>query len=78
MRILALLTLSMLAGCSLIQDLLPPETTEKAAKVVGERVTDYCEKVDEPGRERFEPLVNENAAPNSIAVTCAGDVTAID
>ena len=62
---LSLLIVTALPGCGLLS-----ESVTEAAHNVGQGVTFYCNNTDIYVREQFATLVNEGAAPNSIAVNC--------
>jgi hypothetical protein len=68
MKAFLILPLVVLAtGCGV----LAPQI-DKAAKGAGKLVTFYCDNVTLPEvRDELRAKVNEYAAPNSIAVTCA-------
>jgi hypothetical protein len=62
-----------LSGCSLLAPQL-----DKSAKAAGKAVTFYCQNVpDQAAREAFRAQVNQYAAPNSVAVTCANGTPAL-
>jgi hypothetical protein len=62
-----------LSGCSLLAPQL-----DKLAKSAGKAVTFYCQNVtDAQARATFRAKVNETAAPNSVAVTCANGTPAM-
>jgi hypothetical protein len=50
---------------------------DKAAEGAGKLVTFYCDNVtSQEIREEFRDKVNEKAAPNSVAITCANGKSA--
>jgi hypothetical protein len=71
--IITLCAIVALSGCSL----LAPQI-DKTAKAAGKAVTFYCLNVtDQAAREAFRAQVNQYAAPNSVAVTCANGTPAL-
>lgn len=66
--IIGLFLLITSSGCQLLEPY-----TEGAAEKVAKGVNEYCANTDQDYRFKFRTLVNAQAAPNQIAVSCAGD-----